>query len=112
MLNFNGKPLQELGFEETIDYEKSVLKKLIGAGNAGMSAGLIEQIQLVLVHIRDHKADIIARTNMGLEQTDKAQREAERRAAETRALTGEPEPEPDQGLIIGETKPASPTDIE
>ena len=51
-LVFNNKPLRELTLEESMDYEKAVLKKILAADKAGMTMGLIDQMQAVLSIIK------------------------------------------------------------
>ena len=58
-LNFNNKPLKELTLDESMEYEKSVLRKVLAASGAGMSQGIIDQMNLVLEIIREHKAEMI-----------------------------------------------------
>jgi hypothetical protein len=58
MIDYKGKELEELTMEETIEFEKEMLKKVLAASKAGMSEQLIDQIQLFITLIRDHKTQI------------------------------------------------------
>lgn len=74
MLNFNGKPLEELDYEECVEFEKQLLKKLLAADRAGMSLGLINQLQSFVDTVRMYKKDATAKQNIGLngKQEDQA----------------------------------------
>jgi len=58
MIDYQGKELEALTMEETIEFEKEMLKKVLAASKAGMSERLIDQIQLFIGLIRDHKTQI------------------------------------------------------
>ena len=60
MLSFQGKPLEQLSMEESIEFEKEILKKLLAADRAGMSQGIIGQLQQYLEIVRAHKKEKIA----------------------------------------------------
>ena len=59
MLQFNDKPLENLSMEESIEFEKMVLKKVLAANSAGMSNQVIEQLNGYLSIIRSHKQEKI-----------------------------------------------------
>ena len=58
MIDYEGKPLDELTLEETIEFEKAMLKRVLAASKAQMSGDLINQINLFIDLIRDHKTQI------------------------------------------------------
>ena len=58
MIDYEGKPLSELNMGETIEFEKQMLKKVLAASKSNMGEGLIEQINLFIELIRDHKRQI------------------------------------------------------
>ena len=55
MLQYQDKDLSELTLEETIEFEKQMLKRVLGADRAGMSPNIIDQINGFLAQIRNHK---------------------------------------------------------
>ena len=58
MINYEGKPLEELDLKETIEFEKQMLKKVLAASKAQMHDGLLDQINLFIDLIRDHKTQL------------------------------------------------------
>jgi len=58
MIEHEGKPLEELTLEETIEFEKAMLKKVLAASKAQMSGGILDQINLFIDLIRDHKTQL------------------------------------------------------
>jgi tellurite resistance protein len=58
MLEYEGKPLEVLSLEDTIEFEKVVLKRLRGAGM--MSEHVQNQLQMYVDEIRIHKSEKIA----------------------------------------------------
>ena len=58
MINYEGKPLEDLTLEETIEFEKQMLKKVLAASKAQMSGGILDQINLFIDLIRDHKTQL------------------------------------------------------
>ena len=58
MIEHEGKPLEELNMMETIEFEKQMLKKVLAASKAQMGEGLIDQINMFIEIIRDHKRQI------------------------------------------------------
>ena len=59
MLKFNDKSLEELSMEESIEFEKMVLKKVLAANSSGMSSQVIDQLNNYLSIIRAHKQEKI-----------------------------------------------------
>lgn len=55
MINYEGKPLEQLTFQETIEFEKQMLKKVVAAGRTNMSDEILNQLNLFVDLIRDHK---------------------------------------------------------
>lgn len=61
MLSFNDKPLEELDFNECMEFEKSLLKKVLAASRAGMSESLIDQLNVYLGLVRQYKREAMQR---------------------------------------------------
>jgi hypothetical protein len=59
MLRWQDKELHELTFEETVEFEKSTLKKILAANTAGMSSQVIDQLNGFLHTIRMHKSEAL-----------------------------------------------------
>jgi len=59
MLEYEGKPLDGLSLEDTIEFEKVALKRLTGAGM--MSEHIQNQMQMFLDEIRMHKSEMIGK---------------------------------------------------
>lgn len=55
MLNYKNKPLEELNFNECIEFEKELLKKILGASRTGMSDNIIEQLQFFNSLVQEQK---------------------------------------------------------
>jgi len=58
MIDFQGKPLEQLNMGETIEFEKQMLKKVLAANKAQMGDTLINQINVFIELIRDHKRQL------------------------------------------------------
>jgi hypothetical protein len=58
-LKFQDKDLNELTLEETIEFEKLVLKRVLAANTAMMSDEIINQLNNYLSVIREHKQEKI-----------------------------------------------------
>tara|TARA_B110000238_G_scaffold146913_1_gene158386 strand:+ start:448 stop:717 length:270 start_codon:yes stop_codon:yes gene_type:complete len=58
MLEYEGKALDSLSLEETIEFEKVVLKRLRSSGM--MSEQVQDQLQMYVEEIRVHKSEMIA----------------------------------------------------
>jgi ribosomal 50S subunit-associated protein YjgA (DUF615 family) len=56
MINYKDKPLEELNFNECIEFEKELLKKILSASRAGMSETVINQLQFFYSLLKDQKA--------------------------------------------------------
>jgi ribosomal 50S subunit-associated protein YjgA (DUF615 family) len=56
MINYKDKPLEELNFNECIEFEKELLKKILNASRAGMSETVINQLQFFYSLLKDQKA--------------------------------------------------------
>jgi hypothetical protein len=93
-LQFNNKPLDSLTMEETIEFEKSVLKRILAAHSAGMSQEIIDQIDGFLVKIRAHKQIRIQEfISSSVKKNDKDEK-------------------PSGSLLIGEDEPQPSDDFE
>jgi hypothetical protein len=99
-LQHNGKVLYECNLEETIEFEKIILKRLLGASAAGMSQGIIDQIHVFLEQVREHRDDLFSKEREG--QSLKKQTVDEDDDEPLR-------PQPEPGLIIGEIQ-SKPSD--
>jgi len=58
MIEYEGKPLEELDLKETIEFEKQMLKKVLAASRAQMGEPLLDQINMFISLIRDHKTQL------------------------------------------------------
>ncbi len=92
MLKFQDKPLEDLTMEESIEFEKMVLKRVLAASNAGMSDSIIDQLNNFLNEIRFHKQEKIAE----FVESSKKQNSNDN----------------EQGLLIGEEKQQSSDNID
>ncbi len=92
MLKFQDKPLEDLTMEESIEFEKIVLKRVLAASNAGMSDSIIDQLNNFLNEIRFHKQEKIAE----FVESSKKQNSNDN----------------EQGLLIGEEKQQSSDNID
>ena len=61
MIEHEGKPLEDLTLEETIEFEKIMLRKVLAASKAQMSDPIVGQINLFIDLIRDHKTQLAQR---------------------------------------------------
>ena len=59
MIEYKGKAYTELNFNECIEFEKELLKKVLAAGRAGMGDDLIQQLNVFIDLLRDQKAESI-----------------------------------------------------
>lgn len=55
MINYKEKPLEQLSLEETIEFEKEMRKKSLAAARNGMSEMVIDQLNVYLGLIMEHK---------------------------------------------------------
>lgn len=96
-LTFNDKPLEQLSLEETIEFEKQLLKRVVGANRADMSQNIIDQLMGFVEQVRMHKKEKVG----------------EMRANSMRPKAKEiVEEKIDEGLIIGEIEPIQTDDPE
>lgn len=66
-LNWQGKPLEELDYEETVEFEKELNKRLLAADRAGMSDSVISQLQNYLDYVKLYQKEALERMRMGLD---------------------------------------------
>ena len=59
MIEYKGKDYTELNFNECIEFEKELLKKVLAANRAGMGDDLIQQLNVFIDLLRDQKAEAI-----------------------------------------------------
>ena len=102
-LQHNGKPLHECNVEETIEFEKLILKRLLGAASAGMSQGIIDQLHGFLDTVREHRDSLFAQEKEGISKKQVLDDDDE---------DDFDKPQPEPGLIIGEiqSKPSNDTE--
>ena len=55
MINYKEKPLEQLTLEETIEFEKEMRKKSLAAARNGMSEMIVDQLNVYLSLITEHK---------------------------------------------------------
>ena len=55
MINYKEKPLEQLTLEETIEFEKEMRKKALAAARNGMSEMIVDQLNVYLSLITEHK---------------------------------------------------------
>ena len=60
MIQHNGKDLEQLSLEETIEFEKAMLKKVLAASKSQMSGPIIDQLNLFIALIKDHKQQVLS----------------------------------------------------
>ena len=60
MIQYKGKDLEQLTLEETIEFEKQMLKKVLSASKAQMSGPIIDQLNLFSNLIKDHKRQVLS----------------------------------------------------
>ena len=56
MINYKDKPLEELDFNECIEFEKELLKKILAASRNNMSDTIINQLQFFYSLLKERKA--------------------------------------------------------
>lgn len=89
-LQFQGKSVEELSYEETVEFEKDLMKKILSADRNGMSEHIIQQLQNYLDYVKMYQREALERMRMGLDG---------------KVETDETEPEKPYSLIIGEPEP-------
>lgn len=60
MIKYQGKDLEQLTLEETIEFEKQMLKKVLAASKSQMSGPIIDQLNLFINLIKDHKQQVLS----------------------------------------------------
>ncbi len=60
MIQHNGKELEQLSLEETIEFEKVMLKKVLSASKSGMSDAIVDQLNMFIALIKDHKQQVLS----------------------------------------------------
>ena len=60
MIQHNGKDLEQLSLEETIEFEKVMLKKVLAASKSQMSGPIIDQLNMFIALIKDHKQQVLS----------------------------------------------------
>lgn len=55
MISYKEKPLEQLSLEETIEFEKEMRKKSLAAARNGMSEMVIDQLNVYISLIAEHK---------------------------------------------------------
>ena len=60
MIQYQGKDLEQLSLEETIEFEKQMLKKVLSASKSGMSDAIIDQLNMFIALIKDHKQQVLS----------------------------------------------------
>ena len=88
-LNWQGKPLEDLDYEETVEYEKELNKKIVAADRAGMSEGIIKQLQTYLEHVKLYQKEALDRMKMGLDGKSETDEDDDTYLF----IIGEPEPD-------------------
>jgi hypothetical protein len=59
MIQYKGKDYQELNFNECVEFEKELLQKVLIAGRAQMGDAMIDQLNVFINLLRDHKAETL-----------------------------------------------------
>ena len=57
MIQYKGKDYQELNFNECVEFEKELLKKVLAASRANMGDELIHQLNVYIDLLRDQKSE-------------------------------------------------------
>jgi hypothetical protein len=65
MLNYKGKELELLDFQETLEFEKELMTKLLAADKSEMSAGIISQLKTFIQVVGFHKEECLALGKLG-----------------------------------------------
>ena len=60
MIQYQGKDLEKLSLEETIEFEKQMLKKVLSASKSGMSDAIVDQLNMFIALIKDHKQQVLS----------------------------------------------------
>lgn len=89
-LQYQGKPVEQLDYEETVEFEKELLKRLLAADRHGMSEHILQQLQNYLDYVKIIQAEALDRMRMGLDG---------------KIETEETDSDKPYSLLIGETPP-------
>lgn len=89
-LRYQDKPVEQLDYEETVEFEKELMKRMLNADRHGMSDQVIQQLQNYLDYVKMYQQEALERMRMGLDG---------------RVEPEEDEPEKPYSLIIGEPEP-------
>lgn len=92
-LQFQGKPVEELSYEESIEFEKELNKRMLAADRAGMSDAVITQLQNYLEYVKLHQREQLDKIKMGLNGLQEKDETVEEKPYSL--IIGEPEPDPD-----------------
>jgi hypothetical protein len=90
MISYKGKPLEQLNFEETFEFEKELLRKSLVVHKATQNFQVQEQLHMYIGMVKNHRAELAQREALGLDNPDYE----------------------DKGMIIGEDEPEQPNDTE
>lgn len=88
-LQYQGKAVEQLDYEETVEFEKELMKRILAADRHGMSEQVIRQLQNYLDYVKMYQIEALERMKMGLDGKTET----------------EDEPDKPYSLIIGEPKP-------
>lgn len=89
MLNYNGKPLEELSYEECVELEKQIMKRILGADRAGMSQQIIDQLTNYNNTVKLYKNEALDRMKMGMDGKKESM-------DDTSFIIGEQQPDPEE----------------
>lgn len=92
-LKFQGKRVEELSYEETVEFEKELNRRILSADRVGMSEGIITQLQNYLSYVKLHQREQLDKIKMGL--SGAIEKEEATPEEPYSLIIGEPEPEPD-----------------
>lgn len=70
MLNYRDKTIDQLDFNECMEFEKELLKKILSASRAGMSEAIIEQLNFYLDLVRQYKKEALQKEIDSLSKDD------------------------------------------
>lgn len=59
MLSYDGKPLEQLNYQECLEYEKQLLKKILAADRSGMSGPVIDQLKSYHEYVKMRKSEAL-----------------------------------------------------
>lgn len=91
-LNYQGKPLEELDYEETVEFEKELNKRILAADRSGMSEQIINQLKTFLEYVKIYQKEALERMRMGLDGIEEVDDPEDAYSL----IIGEPEPDEDE----------------